>query len=71
MMDITFFQFFVALLVSLAAWCVFLWAIRTGQFRDVEDIKYQVWPSAGEPPGGPGREGSPSVSEAPEPTDSR
>ena len=44
MLDITFYQFFVALLVSIAAWCIFLWAIRTGQFRDVEDIKYQVWP---------------------------
>ena len=52
MMDITFYQFFIALLVSLAGWCVFLWAIRTGQFRDVEDIKYQVWPSLGEPSGG-------------------
>ena len=48
MLDITFYQFFVALLVSIAAWCIFLWAIRTGQFRDVEDIKYQVWPSQGE-----------------------
>ncbi len=48
MMDITFYQFFVALLVSFAAWCIFLWAIRTGQFRDVEDIKYQVWPALGE-----------------------
>jgi cbb3-type cytochrome oxidase maturation protein len=44
MLDITFYLFFVALLVSFAAWCIFLWAIRTGQFRDVEDIKYQVWP---------------------------
>jgi cbb3-type cytochrome oxidase maturation protein len=43
-MDITFYLFFMALLVSFAAWCVFLWAIRTGQFHDVEDIKYQVWP---------------------------
>ena len=43
-MDITFYLFFIALLVSFAAWCLFLWAIRTGQFRDVEDIKYQVWP---------------------------
>jgi cbb3-type cytochrome oxidase maturation protein len=42
--DITFYLFFVALLVSLAAWCVFLWGIRTGQFHDVEEIKYQVWP---------------------------
>ena len=45
-MDITFFLFFIALLVSLAAWCIFLWAIRTGQFHEVEDIKYQVWPEA-------------------------
>jgi cbb3-type cytochrome oxidase maturation protein len=42
--DITFYLFFTALLVSFAAWCIFLWAIRTGQFQDVEDIKYQVWP---------------------------
>ena len=45
-MDITFYLFFVALLVSFAAWCLFLWAIRTGQFKDVEDIKYQVFPSS-------------------------
>ena len=51
-MDITFYLFFVALLVSFAAWCIFLWAIRTGQFRDVEDIKYQVWPSVDPPPEG-------------------
>jgi cbb3-type cytochrome oxidase maturation protein len=46
-MDVTFYLFFMALLVSFAAWCVFLWAVRTGQFRDVEDIKYQVWPEEG------------------------
>ena len=49
MIDITFYLFFVALLVSFAAWCIFLWAIRTGQFRDVEDIKYQIWPAADSP----------------------
>jgi cbb3-type cytochrome oxidase maturation protein len=43
-MDITFYLFFVSLLVAFAAWCIFLWAIRTGQFHDVEDIKFQVWP---------------------------
>jgi cbb3-type cytochrome oxidase maturation protein len=43
-MDITFYLFFMALLVSFAAWCIFLWAIRTGQFDKVEDIKYQIWP---------------------------
>jgi cbb3-type cytochrome oxidase maturation protein len=42
--DITFYLFFVSLLVAFAAWCVFLWAIRTGQFHEVEDIKFQVWP---------------------------
>jgi cbb3-type cytochrome oxidase maturation protein len=42
--DITFYLFFMALLVSFAGWCVFLWAIRTGQFHDVEEIKYQVVP---------------------------
>lgn len=47
-MDITFYLFFVALLVSFAAWCIFLWAIRTGQFHDVEDVKYQVWPAPAE-----------------------
>jgi len=69
MMDITFFQFFVALLVSLAAWCVFLWAIRTGQFRDVEDIKYQVWPSTGDPSGKPTGDIPSSASSAPNPAD--
>jgi cbb3-type cytochrome oxidase maturation protein len=52
-MDITFYLFFVALLVSFAAWCIFLWAIRTGQFHDVEDTKYQIWQ---EPAGEPERE---------------
>ena len=53
-MDVTFYLFFMSFLVSLSAWCIFLWAVRTGQFRDVEDIKYQVWPkcepAGGEPP---------------------
>jgi cbb3-type cytochrome oxidase maturation protein len=43
-MDVTFYLFFMSFLVSLSAWCIFLWAVRTGQFRDVEDIKYQIWP---------------------------
>lgn len=67
-MDITFYQFFIALLVSLAGWCVFLWAIRTGQFRDVEDIKYQVWPCLGEPPGDAG-DGAGAMPGIPKPTD--
>jgi cbb3-type cytochrome oxidase maturation protein len=52
-MDITFYLFFVAFLMAIAAWCLFLWAIRTGQFRDVEEIKYQIVPrpGSGEPDG--------------------
>jgi cbb3-type cytochrome oxidase maturation protein len=71
MMDITFYQFFIALLVSLAGWCIFLWAIRTGQFRDVEDIKYQVWPALGDPSGDDGGEAAGAVSGVPKPTDGR
>jgi cbb3-type cytochrome oxidase maturation protein len=43
-MDVTFYMFFSAFLMSMSAWCVFLWAIRTGQFREVEETKYQIWP---------------------------
>jgi cbb3-type cytochrome oxidase maturation protein len=43
-MDITFYMFFSSFLMSMSAWCIFLWAIRTGQFRDVEESKYQIWP---------------------------
>jgi len=43
-MDITIYLFFIAFLMGIAAWCIFLWAIRTGQFRDVEEIKYQIVP---------------------------
>jgi cbb3-type cytochrome oxidase maturation protein len=70
MLDITFYQFFVALLVSIAAWCIFLWAIRTGQFRDVEDIKYQVWPSQGEEKGS-ADETPEAISESRVPADDR
>ena len=46
-MDITFYMFFSAFLMSMSAWCVFLWAVRTGQFRDVEESKFQIWPKEG------------------------
>ena len=45
-MDVTFYMFFSSFLMSMSAWCVFLWAVRTGQFRDVEESKYQIWPGA-------------------------
>jgi cbb3-type cytochrome oxidase maturation protein len=44
-MDITFYMFFSAFLMSMSAWCVFLWAVRTGQFRDVEESKFQIFPN--------------------------
>ncbi|HEV7613850.1 MAG TPA: cbb3-type cytochrome oxidase assembly protein CcoS [Steroidobacteraceae bacterium] len=44
-MDITFYMFFSAFLMSMSAWCIFLWAVRSGQFRDVEEAKYQLWPN--------------------------
>ncbi len=43
-MDVTFYLFFTAFLMSMSAWCMFLWAVRAGQFRDVEETKYQIWP---------------------------
>jgi cbb3-type cytochrome oxidase maturation protein len=42
--DVTFYLFFSSFLMSMSAWCIFLWAVRTGQFRDVETTKYQIWP---------------------------
>lgn len=47
-MDITFYMFFSSFLMSMSAWCIFLWAVRTGQFRDVEESKYQIWPKDGD-----------------------
>jgi cbb3-type cytochrome oxidase maturation protein len=46
-MDVTFYMFFSSFLMSMSAWCVFLWAVRTGQFREVEESKYQIWPKDG------------------------
>ena len=60
-MDITFYLFFIAFLVSLSAWCVFLWAVRTGQFRDIEETKYQIWPKESRESG----DGPPTASLAP------
>ena len=36
-MEITWINYVVGLLVSIAAWFFFLWAIRDGQFREPED----------------------------------
>lgn len=51
-MDVTFYLFINAFLMSMCAFCIFLWAVRDGQFRDVEATKMQLMPTGiGELPG--------------------
>ena len=43
MAELTFVQFLVALCMSLGAVCLFIWAVLSGLFNDVEDIKYHAY----------------------------
>lgn len=43
MIDLTLVQFLVALFMGLAAVSVFVWAVLSGMFKDVEDIKYRAY----------------------------
>lgn len=43
MAELTFVQFLVALLMSLGAVCVFVWAVLSGLFNDVEEVKYRAY----------------------------
>ncbi len=43
MAELTFIQFLVALLMSLGAVCLFVWAVLSGMFNDVEQIKYKAY----------------------------
>ena len=43
MAELTFIQFLVALLMSLGAVCLFVWAVLSGMFNDVEEIKYKAY----------------------------
>ena len=43
MIEVTMIQFFVALLMSLGAVCIFIWAVLSGLFTDVEEIKMQAY----------------------------
>lgn len=43
MLELTFGQFIVALCMSLGALCIFIWAVLSGLFVNVEDIKYRVY----------------------------
>lgn len=38
-----FVQFMVAMFMSLAALCFFIWAVLSGYFNDVEAIAYRVY----------------------------
>ncbi len=43
MVELTLIQFLVALLMSLGALCLFVWAVLSGLFTDVEDVKYKAY----------------------------
>ena len=42
MFEMTAWQFLVAFLMSLGAVCIFIWAVLSGQFKDIENVKHQV-----------------------------
>ncbi len=43
MAELTFIQFLVALCMSLAAVCLFIWAVLSGLFTNVEEPKYRAY----------------------------
>ncbi|THF56252.1 cbb3-type cytochrome oxidase assembly protein CcoS [Pseudothauera rhizosphaerae] len=43
MLELTLIQFLVALCMGLGAVCVFVWAVLSGLFNDVEAIKYKAY----------------------------
>jgi len=43
MAELTLLQFLVALLMSLGAVFLFIWAVLSGVFRDTEQIKYRAY----------------------------
>ena len=43
MIEVTMIQFVVALLMSLGAVCIFIWAVLSGLFTDVEEIKMRAY----------------------------
>jgi cbb3-type cytochrome oxidase maturation protein len=42
MFELTIVQFLVAFFMSLAALCIFIWAVLSGLFTDVEDIAFRA-----------------------------
>lgn len=43
MVGLTLNQFLVALCMGLAAVCIFIWAVLSGMFKNVEDIKMRAY----------------------------
>ena len=43
MIEVTMVQFLVALFMSMGAVCIFVWAVLSGLFTDVEEIKYRAY----------------------------
>ena len=43
MAELTFVQFLVALFMSLGALCVFIWAVLSGLFTNIEEVKYRAY----------------------------
>jgi cbb3-type cytochrome oxidase maturation protein len=43
MLGLTLNQFLVALCMSMAALCIFIWAVLSGLFKDVEEIKMRAY----------------------------
>lgn len=42
-----------SLILGIAAWLLFLWAVRSDQFDDVEGQKHRILDDDEEPPGSP------------------
>jgi cbb3-type cytochrome oxidase maturation protein len=43
MAELTLIQFLVALFMGLGAVCLFVWAVLSGLFQDVEAVKYRAY----------------------------
>ena len=43
MLEVTMVQFLVALFMSMGAVCIFIWAVLSGLFTNVEEIKYRAY----------------------------
>lgn len=43
----------ISLLIAAGAFGLYLWAVKTGQFEDLEETKYQVFDEDDEVPPGP------------------